>query len=123
VRGARVAGGVSSGVGIENVKYLLATFDRRENFSRGCELVSPVHVRTNPSGILVTLDDPIDGYVYDKGGRSIDMLVLLPRHVGGEIYPNLRSPCHVHMCIPKMNGTWEDGPYEILDCGILTEAT
>lgn len=85
-----------------------------------CELVSRVEVDREPARILVVLDEPIAGEVYGRGPTSIETLVLVPRHVGGELYPTLRSPCHVHMCVPKSDGTWENGPYDILDWGIVT---
>jgi hypothetical protein len=102
---------------------LLSTFDRRENFSRGCEFVSRVDLGREPARILLVLDEPCDGNVYGKSAIPIETLVLVPRHVGGELYPNLRSPCHVHMCVPKLNGTWVDGPYDVVDWGIVTPAT
>ena len=102
------------------MSYFLSTLDRRENFSRSCELVSRVDTQREPARILVLLDEPIDGQVYGKSGIAIDMLVLVPRHVGGEIYPEIRTPCHVHICIPKPDSTWEDGPYDTLDWGVVT---
>jgi len=74
-----------------------------------------------PTRILVKLENPIPAGVYNLK-EDIQQLILSPHFQGHTIYPLIEPyPGHVYMAIPKEDGTWEEGPYDIIDWGILNQ--
>jgi hypothetical protein len=105
------------------MRYRISTFDGRVDYVSTCEYVSQVDLQRYPAKVLVKLEPPFPEEAYAfLGVAQVSQLVLSPRHQGAAIFPKIsESPCHVHMCTPKPGGTWEAGPYRILDWGVLTE--
>lgn len=69
--------------------------------------------------ILVEVNPPIPGYLYDQP-EDLEMLVLSPRHEGSALLPEVSEwPCRVHMCVPVKDGSWSEGPFRVLDWGMI----
>jgi Tfp pilus assembly protein PilN len=72
-----------------------------------------------PVRILVSLKERIPSNVY---GTKTDLtkLIISPHFQGSEVYPEIKPiPCHVYMAVPAEAGSWEGGPYRIVDWGII----
>lgn len=67
--------------------------------------------------ILVSLDPAIPKNFYRSLNEDLEFLVLAPRLQGSSVYPEISTPCYVYMCVPKKDGDWENGPWDILDWG------
>lgn len=90
---------------------------RNYDFKHTCRIVKVVE----RNKILVELSPPIPGYIYDLG-KDLETLILAPRFEGSYLVPKISEwPCRVYMCIPQKEGSWENGPYQILDWGIIEE--
>ena len=51
---------------------------------------------------------------------DLDVVVLSSRHEGYEIYPHQTEvPSYVNILLPKKGGDWDNGPFQIIDCGLL----
>jgi hypothetical protein len=69
--------------------------------------------------ILIKLIPPIQGYLYGQN-KDVETLVLAPRFEGSLLVPEISEwPCRVYMCMPEKDGSWENGPYRIIDWGII----
>lgn len=84
-----------------------------------CTVLEVVGGEPGREKLLVEVDPPIPGYVYDRPD-DLDMIVVTPRHEGTSLLPEVSEwPCRVHMCIPEATGSWNKGPFRILDWGII----
>jgi hypothetical protein len=71
--------------------------------------------------LLVEIDPPFPGYVYGLA-HDLSRVVLAPRHQGSRLAPNISEwPCRVHICLPKEGGDFKNGPFRILDWGIIEQ--
>jgi hypothetical protein len=72
-----------------------------------------------PGKVLVVVDPPFRGHLYERRD-DVSQLVLAPRFEGSAIVPRISEwPLRVYMLVPKKGGTWNAGPFDILDWGIL----
>lgn len=70
--------------------------------------------------IRVNLDKAIPANIYNTA-EDLKELIISPHFEEHYVYPEIKPlPCYVYMMAPK-NGTWEEGPYEILDWGIIED--
>jgi hypothetical protein len=104
-------------------RYRISTFDRLQDYVSERAYVAQVDLQRHPSKVLVKIEPPFPTEAWSSlGYAEISQRVLAPRHQGASIFPMIsESPCHVHMCVPKPGGTWENGPYAILEWGTLSE--
>ena len=69
--------------------------------------------------IYVSVDPPIPASEFDTRDE-LDTLVLAPRHEGISLYPHVSEwPCHVYVCIPKRDGDWKTGPFDVVDWAVI----
>ena len=88
---------------------------RDYNNKHDCQIMKTV----DDNKILIKLIPPIPGYIYGQN-KDVETLVLAPRFEGSYLLPEISEwPCRVYMCIPKKEGSWESGPFRILDWGII----
>ena len=93
----------------------LRDYDKKHEF----EIVDIV----GKNKLLILLQPPIPGHFYDQL-NDIDKLVVAPRHKGVKIVPDFNElPCHVYMCLPEKDSDWFDGPYRIIDWGLIEKRT
>jgi len=88
-----------------------------ENTIHRCTFVKAILKEGDFPKILVSIAPPIPKYFYQLLNEDLDLLVLAPRLQGSLVYPEISDPCYVYMCIPKKGGSWENGPWDILDWG------
>ena len=75
--------------------------------------------KTQPNRLLVYLDESIPAEIYNTP-TELDALIISPHLEGFEVYPEIKPlPCHVYMEIQKEGGSWELGPYTIIDWGVI----
>jgi len=88
-----------------------------ENTNHKCSFEQPILREGDYPKILVSIDPPIPSHFYKVLQEDLTLLVLAPRLQGCTVYPEISKPCYIYMCIPKKGGTWQDGPWEVLDWG------
>jgi hypothetical protein len=72
--------------------------------------------------LLVDLDPPIPGWVYDRPA-DLDHVVLAPRYTNMTLTPQISEwPSIVNICVPKNGIDWTSAPWNLLDVGELTAA-
>ncbi len=100
-------------------KFKLRSTEQNNPTEYSCTFLSYIFDKTKPNKMLVRVEPSIPNYVYQTQ-KDIDRVVVAPRHAGVSIYPEVSEwPCYVHICVPKKNASWEDGPYDVLDWGML----
>jgi hypothetical protein len=86
-----------------------------------CVVIDVVQPAVHPQKIMVTVDPPIPGHLYSLS-EDIRRLVLAPRHEGLTLTPQVSEwPAHVYMCLPKEGGDWREGPFRVLDWGVVSQ--
>lgn len=103
------------------LKYFTLKSEENRSYSKtfGCTFLEVFHSKDEPDRILVALDEPIPSSVYNSS-EDLRTLIISPHFKGYEVYPEIKPlPCHVYMAIPKENCSWENGPYKIIDWGII----
>jgi hypothetical protein len=104
-------------------EFILRSTELRQPLVRECEFLRRVDDGGVPEKILVIVEPHISGYLY-ASTTDLDRVVLAPRHKGAVLYPDVSEwPCHVHICIPKEGGDWEQGPFRIADWGVIEKLT
>jgi hypothetical protein len=102
--------------------FTLKSIEQRQPLAHTCRVLNRVDDGGSPDKLLVEIDPPAPGQLY-RQTTDVSRVVLSPRHVGVTLYPQISEwPCHVHICVPKLGGTWTEGPFEIADWGILERA-
>lgn len=97
--------------------YVRSTELRSYNAKHGC-LVREV---VDGDKLLVELDPPIPGYVYDQV-EDLNLIVLAVRYAGTSLTPAVSEwPCIVNICLPNKGGDWKNGSWRLLDIGELTK--
>ena len=80
-----------------------------------------VHKNVDDNKLLIELEPPIPSYIYDSN-QDVDFIVLAPRYEDAKLVPSISEwPCIVNMCLIKENGSWEKGPWQLLDIGEITK--
>lgn len=103
------------------LKHFFVQSEENRNYPKkhGCKFVVAYSAKSQSTRILVTLDEPIPANVYNTK-HDLTQLIISPHFEGYEIYPEIKPiPCHVYMVVPEDSGTWEQGPYRIVDWGII----
>ena len=100
-------------------EFFLKSIELRDyDAKHGCSVIKVV----DENKLLVALTPAIPAHVYEQP-QDLDVLVLAPRYAGAELYPNITEwPCVVNICIPKLDDTWEQGPWRLLDIGEISKS-
>jgi hypothetical protein len=84
-----------------------------------CTLLEVVSGEPGREKLLVEVDPPIPGHIYNRS-QDLDMIVVSPRHDGTSLLPEISEwPCRVYICVPENGGSWSAGPFRVLDWGII----
>lgn len=84
-----------------------------------CTVLEVVSREPGREKLLVEVDPPIPGHVYDRA-QDLDVIVVSPRHEGASLLPEVSEwPCRVYICVPEDGGSWGEGPFRVLDWGII----
>lgn len=76
---------------------------------RKCAVRCHVLLSDGRSAILVDIDPPVIGQVFDRGD-DISALILAARFKGSSVFPVDRFPCFVHIFIPPEGfELWQHG--------------
>ena len=94
---------------------LTSTETRFDKIGHRCKFERPIIKENDYPKILVSIDPPIPAYFYNRLNKDLSSAVLAPRLEGSSVYPEISNPCFVYVCIPKEGGSWDSGPWEILD--------
>jgi len=73
--------------------------------------------------LLVSLAPHIPAWVYQRWishlPGDLEQLVLAPRHMSTSVTPISEWPLAANMCVPDKGGSWTEGPWLLLDIGLL----
>jgi hypothetical protein len=106
---------------MKNWPLTLRSIEQRAPTLHACRVLQRVDDGGAPDKLLVEIDPSAPGNLYKYTG-DLSRVVLAPRHKGVTLYPQVSEwPCHVHICVPKGDGTWTEGPFEIADWGVLEQ--
>jgi hypothetical protein len=84
-----------------------------------CTVLDVINSASNHEKIIVGVDPPIPGYIYDCA-NDFNQVIISPRFAGTTLLPEASEwPFRVYICAPQIGGDWTDGPLRILDWGVL----
>ena len=99
--------------------FTLRSIELRDPILHRCHVIQTLDDGHGSGKLLVELDPPAPGHVYGRA-TDVDRVVLAPRHKGAALVPSVSEwPCHVHVCVPRGGGTWDSGPFEVLDWAVI----
>ncbi|HYD34965.1 MAG TPA: hypothetical protein VD999_02765 [Vitreimonas sp.] len=53
--------------------------------------------------LLVKVEPPLVGQGYGLGGKDVDTLLIIPRHVGASLFPINEWPLYVHVALVPLD--------------------
>jgi hypothetical protein len=83
---------------MHNADFFLASSEGYQlTEPRSCKRIKRVRSDNRDDLLLVKVEPPLIGQVYELGGQDIDTLLIATRHKGDSLFPIRRWPVFVHV--------------------------